>query len=53
LLSRCMERVLALPDGCGDEAGLAGPLRRSVGLDVWERSGMQFGWRRRVPLHAM
>ena len=26
LLSRCMERVLALPDGCGDEAGLAGAL---------------------------
>jgi hypothetical protein len=31
-----MERVLALPDGCGDEAGLAGSLSRSVGL---KRSG--------------
>src|SRR5215218_7337158 len=38
-----MEWVLALPDGCGDEAGLAGPLRRSVGLDVGS------GRARRVP----
>src|SRR5215217_783221 len=38
-----MEWILALPDGCGDEAGLAGPLRRSVGLDVGR------GRARRVP----
>jgi hypothetical protein len=34
-----MEWVLALHDGDGDEAGLAGALRWSVGLKRWERSG--------------
>jgi hypothetical protein len=52
-LSRCMEWVLALHDRDGGEAGLAGPLRRLVGLGALGAIGVEFGWDERSLLHEM
>jgi hypothetical protein len=48
-----MEWVLALHEGDGGEAGLAGPLRRLVGLGALGAIGVEFGWDERSLLHEM
>jgi hypothetical protein len=47
-----MEWILALHEGDGDDAGLAGPLRRLVGLKALGAVGVEFGWDER-PSSAM